>query len=166
MFYLWLIGGTQYNPGALPWFWPHAGAGKAGGSSRSGPWKGNHPTSHDKRGTLDPPQTTRTENSSASLPASLYWRADTNWWLRPPLKLQGSSEAIFGKRWTWRKPRTNWPTAKCALSFGYSNQSQRRFLRNANNFNDIIYKGNRGKIRVSQNPEPLRGDLLLQHLTS
>lgn len=28
MFYLWLIGGTQYNPGALPWFWPHAGAGK------------------------------------------------------------------------------------------------------------------------------------------
>ena len=35
--------------------------------------------------------------------------------------------------------------------------SQRRFLRNANNFNDIIYKGNRGKIRVSQNPEPLRG---------
>ncbi len=33
----------------------------------------------------------------------------------------------------------------CALSFGYCNQSQRRFLRNANNFNDIIYKGNRGK---------------------
>ncbi|WP_170857362.1 hypothetical protein [Escherichia coli] len=32
-----------------------------------------------------------------------------------------------------------------------------KFLRNANNFNDIIYKGNRGKIRVSQNPEPLRG---------
>lgn len=29
-----------------------------------------------------------------------------------------------------------------------------------------VYKGNRGKIRVSQNPEPLRGDLLLQHLTS
>lgn len=28
--------------------------------------------------TLDSPQTTRTENSSASLPASLYWRADTN----------------------------------------------------------------------------------------
>ncbi|EEY9634916.1 hypothetical protein DFZ14_21365 [Escherichia coli] len=45
----------------------------------------------------------------------------------------------------------------CALSFGYCNQSQRIFLRNANNFNDIIYKGNRGKIRVSQNPEPLRG---------
>lgn len=96
MFYLWLIGGTQYNPGALPWFWPHAGAGKAGGSSRSGPWKRNHPTSHDKRGTLDPPQTTRTENSSASLPASLYWRADTNWWLRPPLNTvnRWSSTAI------------------------------------------------------------------------
>ena len=51
---------------------------EAGGSSRSGPWKGNHPTSHDKGRTLDSPQTTRTENSSASLPASLYWRADTN----------------------------------------------------------------------------------------
>lgn len=35
--------------------------------------QGNHPSPHDKKRTLDPPQTTRTENPSAPLPAALYW---------------------------------------------------------------------------------------------
>lgn len=38
----------------------------------------NHQTPYDKSRTLDPPKTTRTENSSAPLPAALYWRADTD----------------------------------------------------------------------------------------
>lgn len=39
---------------------------------------GNYPTPHDKSRNLDPSQITRAENSSASLQAALYWRADTN----------------------------------------------------------------------------------------
>lgn len=37
----------------------------------------NHQTPDDKSRTLDPPQTTPAKNSSAPLPAAMYWRADT-----------------------------------------------------------------------------------------